>query len=235
MKHFTALIAVLLPSMISAADHPKTTRVFVEGSAIIYRGELNDQANRHAFALLSPNISTLKIESSGGNILDGMAMGDWVREHGLNVEVMGFCFSSCANYIFTAGQRKILARTSMLGWHGGATQKPSVDYVNQLLEFKPEEIALILEDASKQLVRETLFFRDIGVAQISTVYGQREEFEVVGRDCVGWTYSREAMEAFGMQDIEFKDGIWTPPLTYQGKCIYRIDRIQTKMTDPVTG
>lgn len=32
---------------------------------------------------------------------------------------MDFCLSSCANYVFTAGERKIVSSNAMNGFHGG--------------------------------------------------------------------------------------------------------------------
>ncbi|PHV10556.1 ATP-dependent Clp protease proteolytic subunit [Chitinimonas sp. BJB300] len=63
----------------------------------------------------------LYIDSSGGDIADGMTLAEWVLEKKLNVKVIGKgCFSSCANYVFPAGRRREIAKGAVVAWHGSA-------------------------------------------------------------------------------------------------------------------
>jgi hypothetical protein len=66
-------------------------------------------------------VERLVISSRGGGVEAGIALGRWVRERGLDVEVADVCLSSCANYVFTAGARKILRPGAVVGWHGSYT------------------------------------------------------------------------------------------------------------------
>ena len=115
---------------------------------------------------------------------------------GLNVEVGAHCFSSCANYVFPAGKRKILRRHSLLGWHGGALQPMQFD--------DPKMQAGYEAYVTQARQREAAYFQKIGVQQQSTVYGQRDEFKAHA-DCVGWDYSPAAMAALGMRRIELAE------------------------------
>lgn len=212
--------------MISLGNPSQTAQVTRHDNTITYQGELSTEANQRAFDLLTPSVTRLKIHSPGGNILAGMALGEWVHRHGMDVEALELCFSSCANYVFPAGKRKILGPHTLLGWHGGATQKASVDYVGRLQKFQPQEIAQLLDDLVRQVVQETVYFNRIGVAQVSTVYGQRPEFDASTQDCTGWTYSLQAMRRLGMVNLEVGEGGWNPPGTLGGKCIYTIEQIE---------
>ncbi|MGQ5523079.1 ATP-dependent Clp protease proteolytic subunit [Chitinimonas sp. PSY-7] len=80
-----------------------------------------------------PNKATwLYIESSGGDIVDGMTLAEWVLEKKLNVKVIGKgCFSSCANYVFPAGRKREVAKGSIVAWHGSAM---SGSYYAKLLD-----------------------------------------------------------------------------------------------------
>ena len=49
-------------------------------------------------------------------------IGEWVFDHQLDVIVDELCFSSCANYIFTAGKNKIIGKDAIVGWHGSEQQ-----------------------------------------------------------------------------------------------------------------
>jgi hypothetical protein len=62
-------------------------------------------------------------ESGGGNWESALALGILIHRHGWDVEVVGLCASSCANFIFPAGKVKYLHRESMLLFHGGPHQE----------------------------------------------------------------------------------------------------------------
>ena len=51
-----------------------------------------------------------------------MDFGDWVFENQLNVKVIGRCFSSCANYVFTAAKIKVIENGALVAWYGSAVQ-----------------------------------------------------------------------------------------------------------------
>ena len=147
----------------------------------------------------------------------GMDLGDIIFANSLNVEVDEFCFSSCANYVFPAGKTKILNKNSMIGWHGGALQKMVFDDSETELAYKS-----YIEPAQK---REAEYFRKIGVMQLSTIYGQRDEFKHFEK-CAGWNYSKKAMAYFGMKNIILPHDGWQPNTNFNGKCIFSIDDIK---------
>ena len=83
-----------------------SAKVYIESDALVYQGEISKQNNLDAFTFYqdaSVKPSVLVITSGGGNIDLGMDLGEFVLEHNLDVRVDTFCFSSCANYVFTAG------------------------------------------------------------------------------------------------------------------------------------
>lgn len=182
------------PAASASADAP--TRVYKDGDTIVYTGPLSDAANQQVAALLDARTATLRISSRGGEILLGMDLGELVFSHRLDVEVAEHCLSSCANYVFAAGRKKILGRHSQLGWHGGALQSMRFD------------------DARTQAAYEQY----IGAAR------QREEFEAQ-RHCVGWDYSPAAMAALGMRDVVLPEGGWQPGRAFEGRCLFRVETV----------
>jgi ATP-dependent protease ClpP protease subunit len=66
-------------------------------------------------------VSTLNINSKGGNALVALNMAEWLLIEELNVLVSRRCYSACANFVFVAGKNKILLAHSKLIWHGSAT------------------------------------------------------------------------------------------------------------------
>ena len=55
-----------------------------------------------------------------------MLIGEWIFDHEIDVIVDEICFSSCANYIFTAGKNKIIEKDAIVGWHGSEQQDPFI-------------------------------------------------------------------------------------------------------------
>ncbi len=192
------------------------TLVYKEGHTIYYSGPLTAAANQLVKSYIDRSTTKLVINSSGGEINLGMDLGELVFNNSLDVGVTEFCFSSCANYVFPAGKHKILESTSLVGWHGGATQSMEMP--------KDPEMQRALKEYMKNAIkRETAYFQSIGVSQQVTVYGLRPEFSK--SKCVGWTYSIEAMQQFGIKNITINSGIWSPPSIRENKCIFKIDKI----------
>lgn len=200
----------------AVADAQPVTTVRKTGHVLFYDGYLSAEANWRVAALIDKDTRILVINSRGGEIGNGMELGELVFDHGLDVEVAAQCFSSCANYVFPAGRKKLLRRHSQVAWHGGATQK--MDFAGN------REMEVAYQAYIKQLLpRETAFFRKIGVSQASTVEGQRPEY-AAHDGCIGWTYSLTAMRQFGMRNIVLKEGGWSPAETFQGRCIFTVKK-----------
>ena len=100
-------------------------RIAIDGSVARFAGVLNPASVERFFRELGPRrdqIDTLIINSAGGGVTSGRRIGDWVHKHGVTVVVNHLCFSSCANYIFTAAPRKIIRADALVGWHGSDQQ-----------------------------------------------------------------------------------------------------------------
>lgn len=68
-------------------------------------------------------VSTLTVNSRGGNALVGLDIAEWLFKKQLNVLVTRRCLSSCANFVFVAGNKKFLFDHSELAWHGSVTDE----------------------------------------------------------------------------------------------------------------
>jgi ATP-dependent protease ClpP protease subunit len=72
--------------------------------------------------------------SGGGDAYAALAIGILIHRHNWDVEVVGICPSSCANYIFPAGKTKYLNSQSMLLFHGGPHQKNIQENIKEMEE-----------------------------------------------------------------------------------------------------
>lgn len=175
MRHLPLLcIFGLAPAIAYAGD---TTQVYLGEGELNYVGYLDEQANQRLFSLyegLKDKPATLAIRSRGGDVVHGMALGEWVHAHKLDVRVMEFCLSSCANYVFTAGARKIVSSNAMIGFHGGlgskemsigGARKEEYDAMNA--KGKAAFQAALRRERQPQLDRETAFFKRSAYARTS--------------------------------------------------------------------
>lgn len=218
IRHIHLLCTLgLLHAAASAGD---TTQVYLSEGDLNYVGYLDEQANQRLFSLyegLKDKPATLAIRSRGGDVVHGMALGEWVHAHKLDVRVMEFCLSSCANYVFTAGARKIVSSNAMIGFHGGlgskemsigGARKEEYDAMNA--KGKAAIQAALRRERQPQLDRETAFFKTIGVRQDLTTYGEDARFAATVVD--GWTFTQQGFGSFGVNQIEVINPPWKPRL-----------------------
>lgn len=209
------LLGSLLLCLASApAWAGEATTVQRQGDAIVYRGHLDAQANARVGELLQDGgVRWLRITSGGGDINLGMDLGERVRAHGLDVHVVDYCASSCANYVFPAGARKRLPADALVVWHGSAIQQGVDDPAALDLADAERQIGRPLTVAERNAAFESLraygqaarqrqaaFFARIGVDARVTVFGQE-----VGCDCE-WTLAPEDMARFGITGVQAEPG-----------------------------
>jgi hypothetical protein len=218
VPHFCFVcILALTHGTVQAGD---AVQVYFSEGELNYVGYLDEEANQRLFALydgLKDKPLTLAIRSRGGEVVPGMALGEWVHARKLNVKVMEFCLSSCANYVFTAASRKIVSSNAMIGFHGGlgsqefsigGSRKKEYDAMSAIQKAAFQ--ADLRRERQPQLDRETAFFNTIGVRQQITTYGQETRFANTVVD--GWTFTQQGFRSFGVDHIEVINAPWMPRL-----------------------
>ena len=173
------------------------------------------------------DIKTVLIDSGGGPVFEGMKLGEWMFDHGVDVVVENRCISSCANYVFTAGRNKTIEADSIVGWHGSsatddivarALGMPSREYILMTCEqgFQPPG-PVLTESELEECVQDTLkaapiwqrmeliLLNRLGVNDEALLYGilpdQFEEYDSSG--AASWTLSIEDMATFGINNVTY--------------------------------
>ena len=205
----------------------------IEGSTVVMGGGIDVGFYEQFLAVVrgrEDEITTLRVNSGGGVTDEGIKLGAWIFEHNVDVVVDGLCFSSCANYIFTAGRNKTIMADSIVGWHGSEQQD---EHIARGLGITAEELLGREYDMSasdwgetpspegrRSFVEETLadrpaavreeraFLERIGVSVDALVYGflpdQFEGYYVNASEQVtGWTFSIEDMASFGIDNVTY--------------------------------
>lgn len=131
----TSLMALAFCQIVAAqaADTPAGARgeptVEVEGSTLEYTGLLNTAGLEQLRRILKqqPSLRELRINSSGGDALPAIEIGELVRDRRLEVVVDDRCNSACANYVFVPATKKTITAGSMVMWHNACPQNIPTD------------------------------------------------------------------------------------------------------------
>lgn len=213
------LVGALLALPALAAD-VETTQIFVDNGQLEYVGHLDEAANGRLFDLyekLEKKPTVLSIRSGGGEVNTGMALGAWVHAHKLDVRVMEFCLSSCANYVFPAGVHKTVSNFALIGYHGGPGKFHLDEKTQRMVDaLAPAERKALMDDFARSIAgdrqREVTYFQAIGVRVDLSSLGQQAQYGALMKstDAAFWTYSPEGFATLGVRDITVINPPWKP-------------------------
>ena len=205
----------------------------IEGPTVVMNGSLEDGFYESFLSLVKgreDEITTLRVSSAGGETHEGIKLGHWIFEHGIDVVVDGLCFSSCANYIFTAGRNKTIMADSIVGWHGSEQQDEHLARglgltVEELLAQQYDELVaagveppsperrkkfveVVLSRRPAGVREEQAFLENVGVSVDALVYGfLPDQFQGYYVDRAahidGWTFSIEGMARFDIYNVTY--------------------------------
>lgn len=220
----------LPPDDVGAPEAVAPVSLSIEGSTVVMEGGLNDGFYERFLSLVrgqDHEITTLRVSSGGGFTHEGIKLGTWIVENDVDVVVDRLCFSSCANYIFTAGRNKTILADSIVGWHGSAQQYEyiarglgvtieellGVVYDERAAEWgdtpSPEGRELFVEEfLAWNVAEEQAFLEKVGVSVDALVYGllpdQFEDYRAgAPGHIIGWTFSIDDMASFGIDNVTY--------------------------------
>lgn len=219
---FLALLSSLAASPL-AQSAEEATQVYLGSGELNYMGGLNEDANKRLFALydsLASKPTVLSIRSVGGPVGAGIALGRWVRERQLDIKVLEFCFSSCANYVFPAARQKVVSNFAVIGYHGGPSsgQYQFGEATRKMIDaMPPAQRKAFMDELDKTTKasgeQERAYLRWLGVREDLSTLGQQERYQSRYADdpnVLGWTYSAEGFARFGVRNITVINPPWRP-------------------------
>lgn len=113
MRTILFLASCLLATGAHAAEIKR-----VDAHTIHLEGSITDGDAARLQQAWAPGTTLLRVTSVGGSSEEGMLMGRFIHDKGLDIEVVRGCASSCANYMFPAARRKTILPGAVLGYHG---------------------------------------------------------------------------------------------------------------------
>jgi hypothetical protein len=93
-----------------------------------------------------------------------MALGYWLHDEKINLEVNRLCLGSCANYLFPAAVRKLIAPGAIVAWQGNYHyQLLQQEQPEQFVNHEPDRSGAELTRLRQQVTIEQAYFKHIGV------------------------------------------------------------------------
>lgn len=164
---FCLLLSFGFHTSLHAAQFTRDSKHVIRMDGGIVAGDVDRLAR-----VYDASVTVLKVRSEGGDTEAGMLLGRFIRSKHLDLEINGLCASSCANYIFPAARRKLIARGSLLAFHGTAytTALSSPEKVRRMLvsagltaERADAEVPSVMAAATKQAELERAFAHDLHI------------------------------------------------------------------------
>lgn len=155
------------------------------------------------------NPRKLVITSPGGSSIAGMKIGEDVKSYKLNVEVSNVCLSACANYVLTAGNKKIISDQDSLAWHGSFL---SPNGFKSIIDFKKGKIIRSVNKSNAEYIEFNLyaenyekdFYNYIKVNEKLPVCPQLKGLIPLNNPDQYFFYTLKNLEEMGVKNIEFK-------------------------------
>ncbi len=175
-----------------------------------YSGPISAELNQQFFETVKEKtVKRLIITSGGGEVEAGIALGSWVFEQSINIEVPEYCLSSCANYVFTAGQHKSIGEGAVVAWHGnynhlkqtGLWQDDVAGRIEGYGEDTATATAHVREEVDRLVRLERDFFARISVNEYLCWIGKMPPYNAPDY----YFLSRQDMARFGATHVR------TPP------------------------
>lgn len=142
---------------------------------------------------IDDDVRVIILNSGGGYVEVGLKIAAEMKRRNLNVIVRGFCVSSCANYLFLAGQKKTI--DGIVGFHGNVQAMKRAE-CKENIEIKDVKYC-------EEFTFEKSFFESIGMSNFL--------FDVTQSDDKGmqtdlqyayYAPSARTLKALGVNDVE---------------------------------
>ena len=105
-------------STLVGSSPPATVQLDARSNQISLQGALEFGSTRAVRDALdaNSNVRIVRLESRGGRVAEGLALGTLLRDRGIDTFVNGECSSACVT-AFAGGARRIIGPDAMLGLH----------------------------------------------------------------------------------------------------------------------
>ena len=184
-----------------------SANINVSGKVARYTGSISDELNQLLFdQVAGQEVTRLVITSDGGDVTAGIALGYWVFNNGIDIEVPEYCLSSCANYVFTAGRNKLVRSGAIVAWHGNYNHLLQTGLWRDDIELRMQRTGEARAEATiharalaeKLVAEERDFFTHIGVDEYLCWVGKMPPYNAADY----YFLDLEDMARFGVNNVQ---------------------------------
>jgi hypothetical protein len=193
------LLAALAPQL--AFSNPKFSIVRIDSKTIKISGPILEPMFRHINDVLTPQTSTIRIDSEGGDTAEALNIAELMMARKMGLVVDGVCLSSCANYLFVAAETRKVLSGSVVGWHGGYSNAKTVlkedlvDVMRRHALLKREQLIYLKKGVSLDLIIYSAYLTNanFSVDSVGQTIRQRE-FDL-------WVPTKNTLESLGVKNL----------------------------------
>lgn len=181
---------------------PPTIRL--EGRILFFDGSITRESGNLVRKLLgNKNVTTISINSMGGDIDSALDIATIIHAKKLNVIVRTVCASACANYIFPAGQNKYIGNDSYLLWHGSADSPQEQLQITSDSKNLSRNDLFRLPEFIKIKEKERFFYKNLKVNYRLPFCPQLQSNYLVKFPEKWFSYLPEDLERFGVKNVSY--------------------------------
>jgi len=143
-----------------------------ESNTATYVSEISKENNATFFSSIKNRmIKKLRVNSSGGDVEAAIKLARWIYNNKVDIEVIEYCLSSCANYLFTAAFHKTILPGAIVAWHGnyhhlkqtGLWRDDIQTRMKRTGESRVQARTHVLQQVNHLVKLEQSFFKEIGI------------------------------------------------------------------------
>ncbi len=177
-----------------------------ESNTAIYVSEISKENNATFFSSIKNRmIKKLRVNSSGGDVEAAIKLARWIYNNKVDIEVIEYCLSSCANYLFTAAFHKTILPGAIVAWHGnyhhlkqtGLWRDDIQSRMKRTGESRVQARTHVLQQVNNLVKLEQSFFKEIGIDEKICWIGKIPPYNVKNY----YFLSVSDMHRFGVRNV----------------------------------
>lgn len=198
IKRKAITLAAVSRILAGCATKVSPPSLLLSGETLLIQGSITESTAVEFKRVISQNrVSRVLLASGGGLVEPALNIATEIRERHLDVEVIGNCFSSCANYIFPAGATKTISGLGVVAWHGNMSHLLHMHSTGRKLLNANE-----LSEVQRLAKLENEFFTRIGLDQFICWFGKLEPYNVRNL----YFLDTHDMARFGLTEVKARHG-----------------------------
>lgn len=177
-----------------------------ESNTATYVSEISKENNATFFSSIKNRmIKKLRVNSSGGDVEAAIKLARWIYNNKVDIEVIEYCLSSCANYLFTAAFHKTILPGAIVAWHGnyhhlkqtGLWRDDIQTRMKRTGESRVQARTHVLQQVNNLVKLEQSFFKEIGIDEKICWIGKIPPYNVKNY----YFLSVSDMHRFGVRNV----------------------------------